>query len=46
MEAATGNADLDQKQKDRKNSVNKEIEKKKKEIEEKAEQAEKKQHVR
>lgn len=39
------NPDLDQKQKDRKNSVNKEIEKKRKEIEEKNEQAEKKKNV-
>ena len=44
MEAAQ-NPDLDTKQKDRKNSLNKEIEKKKKEIEEKNEQKEKKQNL-
>lgn len=45
MEGASGNAELDQKQKDRKNSINKEIEKKRKEIEDKNEQAEKKKNV-
>lgn len=45
METAQANPDLDTKQKDRKNSLNKEIEKKRKEIEEKNDQAEKKKNV-